>query len=46
MEEGSVLGVGSEEGYPQDGDGSLPGRELGVECSLTSSPVIDPVSLH
>jgi hypothetical protein len=45
-EEGSVQGLRSEEGYLQDGDGSLPRRDLGVECSLTGCSVRDLVSPH
>jgi hypothetical protein len=46
VEEGSVQGPRDEEGYPQDGDGALPGPDLGVEFSLTSCPTRDPVSLN
>jgi hypothetical protein len=46
VEEGSVQSPGGEEGYPQDGDGTLAGHDLGVECPLTSCSVRDPVSLH
>jgi hypothetical protein len=45
-EEGSVHGLGSEEGYPQDGDGKLLGHDLAVECPLTGCLARDPVSQH
>jgi hypothetical protein len=28
VEEGPVQGPGGEDGYPQDGDGALPGRDF------------------
>jgi hypothetical protein len=46
VEEGSVQGLGGEEEYPQDGDGALLGRDLGVERLLTGCSTRDPVSLH
>jgi hypothetical protein len=46
VEEGSVQGPGGEEGYPQNGDGALPGRDLGVECPFNGYSVRDPVSPH
>jgi hypothetical protein len=46
MEEGSVQGPRGEEGYPQDGDGALLGRDHGVEHPLTGCSARDPVSPH
>jgi hypothetical protein len=46
VEEGSVHGSGGDEGYPQDGDGAAPGRDLGVEWPLTGGLARDPVSPH
>jgi hypothetical protein len=43
-EEGSVQGLRGEKGYPQDGDGALPGHDPGVECPLTGCSVRDPIS--
>jgi hypothetical protein len=45
-EEGSVQGPRGEEGYPQDGDGALLGRDHGVEHPLTGCSARDPVSPH
>jgi hypothetical protein len=46
VEEGTVQGPRGEERYSKDGDGVLPGCDLGIECSPTGYPMRDPVSLH
>jgi hypothetical protein len=46
VEEGLVQGPRGEEGSLQDGDGALPGCDLGVERPLTSCSARDLVSLH